>query len=127
MSVTVGRFPHSLQGTPSSPYSLAANASVDSILNLTSDTNTVDAVVGVVLEPGGSAPTTPTVFQNWFSLDGLNYIADGPPGSITLVASTQVALRYDPPKPAQLAKVTITCGSTNGISLWSQGANLTFT
>lgn len=129
MSINVTRTSTAMLGTPGSPTSIGATASA-TVTALTMNANnggspgTINANIGLIVTVT-TVPTTPILIQFEYSLDGTNYILDGPQISFTApTASLSYGFRYDPPDAAQLATFTLTNGATTGITAWSQGSTL---
>jgi hypothetical protein len=84
----------------------------------------VEATVVTEIVISASAPTTAITIAYQVSLDGTNYLQDGPSISFVPTASTTYWYTYYVPDSAQSVQVLITNGATNAITAMIQGSTL---
>jgi hypothetical protein len=124
MAITVTRTKTDMIGTPGSPATIAASATnTSTALDMTAG-GVVNAVVGLTLIAGATAPSSAVTIRFNFSEDGTNYIQDGPDISLTMANSTIYTYRYDPPDAAAKVQVVVINGTGNAITAWCQGSTL---
>lgn len=126
MSATITRTSTALLGTPASPSTVAAGASPSTAALDLTQTNggaggVVEAFIGGQVITGASPPTTAIQVNGFWSIDGTNYVSDQVSNIAVPLASTSYPFRYDPPRAATKAYVTVFNGATNSVTAWFQG------
>jgi hypothetical protein len=112
-----------MYGSPASLTSIAGGGTNTGATALSMTGNVVEATIVteiVVATP----PTTPISIIYQVSLDGTNYLQDGPVISFTPAAAGTFWYTYYPPDSAQGAQVLINNGATNAITAMIQGSTL---
>jgi hypothetical protein len=110
-------------GSPGSLATVAiSGTSTSTALSLTTG-GVVEATIFTEIVIGGTASALVTV-NYLVSLDGTNYLQDGPSISFVPTASTTYWYTYYPPDSAQSVQVQIVNGATAAITALVQGSTL---